>query len=275
VGVEVKIIPAGTVGTENDRAASQKSCVSAFRKVVIFYEHGFRKASGDMSAMATAREALKRGTAARTRAARLREAARLSAERAYQAAQAVRRLAGTAARTEARALLVYRQGDVRVSGLQTEARMPESSTAQPLQGGESIQTGPGGRASFFLADGQSTITLEENTTAAYRDEAERTLLDLVSGKVNLAIHAWRKRFEVPTPTAVCAVRGTRFSVDYDRDQGRTELVVLEGLVEVRPRAMDRAIEVPAGTWLRIGRDGALEGPRPLDVSADELRTLSF
>ncbi|MEW5893771.1 MAG: hypothetical protein AB1697_11590, partial [Pseudomonadota bacterium] len=42
VGVEVKIIPAGTVGTENDRAASQKSCVSAFRKVVIFYEHGFR-----------------------------------------------------------------------------------------------------------------------------------------------------------------------------------------------------------------------------------------
>ncbi len=252
-----------------DQAARADRKILAAEQVIRQSTEAFAAAEAAANATArdTARQALARATAAEARARRLREAAEVNAHRARAAARSVRRLADTAREIQAKALLVFQKGDVRISSPQGARQTSDPSVARPLQSGDMLRTGPGGFAQLFLGDGQSTVMLGENTTASYRDSEERTVLDLVSGEVRLAVKKWTKRFEIPTPTAVCAVRGTRFAVRHDRETRNTELAVVEGMVEAWPLAADKPIEVPAGMRLLIRSDGAVGGPLALDPSA--------
>ncbi len=60
----------------------------------------------------------------------------------------------------------------------------------------------------------------------------RRSLGLKSGQVWLKVTKGGEGFQVETPQAVVAVRGTVFGVDYDDVQGRTAVQVEEGRVEV-------------------------------------------
>jgi len=168
-------------------------------------------------------------------------------------------------------LLALQTGRVFIDRPEQPVTPGSADTATLLRSGDTVRTTAGSQARFFLADGHSQLTVDHSTVLTYRDEQQRTGLDLLCGRIRLAIEKWAKSFEVHTPTAVCAVRGTRFSVGHDSVAAVTEVRVIEGVVDVRPRqAGSTAIAVPAGTRLLLHPDGQLQGPLPLDVSPDEL-----
>jgi ferric-dicitrate binding protein FerR (iron transport regulator) len=67
-------------------------------------------------------------------------------------------------------------------------------------------------------------------------------------------------FELGTPSAVIAVRGTQFEVEVNR-QRETEVDVSQGVVEVTGRYSHRSVLVHAGSSTRVGMDSGPEEPR--------------
>jgi hypothetical protein len=116
---------------------------------------------------------------------------------------------------------------------------------KPLQKGDFVKTkdvvrtGAKGSAEFSWADGTrwklmpaSQLTVKKATFNAVR-KTEQNQLQLSAGKVFIRIMkalAPSSKFEVETPTAVAAVRGTIFSVEVSGDQ--TKVCVYKGHVKV-------------------------------------------
>jgi hypothetical protein len=69
---------------------------------------------------------------------------------------------------------------------------------------------------------------------------------------------------VRTPTAVCAIRGTKFLVLEDEKRG-TEVTVLEGAVEVKAAKGEGSVLVDAGFRIRTTKDGVISKPEKIDL----------
>jgi|Deesub1362A_J573_1020465.scaffolds.fasta_scaffold00073_44 hypothetical protein len=70
---------------------------------------------------------------------------------------------------------------------------------------------------------------------------------------------------IRTPTAVFGVRGTKFLVFEDETVG-TELIVLEGTVEVKAINGQKAFPVDTGNKIRVTNDGVISKPEHVDLS---------
>lgn len=93
---------------------------------------------------------------------------------------------------------------------------------------------------YPLADGiDRRLTLEQGT-------AESTVVPLVGAA---------SRYEVTTPVAVSAVRGTQFRVHFTPGTARALTEVVEGVVGVTPRGTGAERRVPAGYGIVVGRAG--------------------
>lgn len=108
-----------------------------------------------------------------------------------------------------------------------------------IKTGDIVRSGSDGSAEFKWADGTrwkimpgTEITVKKSTSHMVK-RADQSQLKLSSGKVFVRIMktlAPSSRFEVETPTAVAAVRGTIFSVEVVG--GKTEVAVFKGEVKV-------------------------------------------
>jgi len=76
---------------------------------------------------------------------------------------------------------------------------------------------------------------------------------------------WKKKFEVHTNTTVMTVRGTQFLVYEDETKG-TELIVLEGIVEMRGIKGDKTIVVEEGYKCTATKGGILSDPEKIDIA---------
>jgi hypothetical protein len=109
-----------------------------------------------------------------------------------------------------------------------------------IKTGDVIRSGTGSTAEFKWADGTrwkimpgTEITVAKSTHNAIK-KADQSQLKLSSGKVFIRIVQSLKpasQFQVETPTAVAAVRGTIFSVEYKN--GQSEIAVFKGAVQVK------------------------------------------
>lgn len=144
----------------------------------------------------------------------------------------------------------------------------------PLAEQDWLRTGARSTATVRLLE-EDEIEVREKTTIqvaelARLDGGKATVLDLRLGEVYSKVGTFsdaRDRFEVRTPTATAAVRGTRFIVTYEvpRDAtaegGFTTVRVLEGLVEVEVRRTEERIELDQeDDFLRIGPSGVMAEP---------------
>ena len=77
-----------------------------------------------------------------------------------------------------------------------------------------------------------------------------------------------KRFEVRMVDVICSVRGTQFLVYEDAKTG-TELVVLEGSVEMKGTKGEKTIIVNAGYKGVATKGGKLSEPEKIDLSKIE------
>jgi hypothetical protein len=103
---------------------------------------------------------------------------------------------------------------------------------------DTLKTAATGRAKLLFID-DSVLTLGENSTLVVEEfvhakgKEGRSIYNLLDGKMRSVVG--RTRFEVRTPTAVAAARGTviYFEVGKSKNQSYSRVICLEGKVEVR------------------------------------------
>jgi hypothetical protein len=133
---------------------------------------------------------------------------------------------------------------------------------QSVSQGALIQTGADGSVTLDLADG-SVITLQNSS--ALRLQAMQKItnvvgghdmrLQLQSGRLQTVVKPHRDvgRFEIHTPVAVSAVRGTQFRTAFDAGSADATTETLDGTVGVTSAA--GAVAVPADFGTRVERNG--------------------
>lgn len=101
-----------------------------------------------------------------------------------------------------------------------------------MYAGDQLRTASGSNATISFDDG-SRINLEANGSFILQESsAGGTSLKLSIGVLRAWVEkALSRRFEVRTPTAVCSVRGTEFSVDVNI-QGHTSIQMFSGMLAV-------------------------------------------
>ncbi len=149
--------------------------------------------------------------------------------------------------------------------------------------GAEIRTGADSKAGVLFPDG-SRFLIGNNSLFSVEDTSkQRAGFRLKLGKLRAAVAGYfASRFEVRTPSAVCAVRGTAFDIEVGAD-GNTEMSVAEGLVEVNDPKGNLAV-VSSDERIHVGMDGmsapegiplgderAGQAARPMAVLQDSAR----
>jgi redox-sensitive bicupin YhaK (pirin superfamily) len=106
-------------------------------------------------------------------------------------------------------------------------------------------------------------TVKDETKQKIVDEYESILISIKKASVRFA-----NKFEVRTGSAVVADRGTQFLVYEDEKKG-TEVVVLEGSVEMKGTKGEKTIVINAGYKGAVTKDGKLSEPEKIDLSKME------
>jgi hypothetical protein len=135
---------------------------------------------------------------------------------------------------------------------------------ETLPPGTVLETG-GGRLLLQLTDGsQVLIRPHTRLTVQQPSPSDPGYFQLLLGRIRAIISkrtGGAPPFELGTPSAVIAVRGTLFDVEVNRQQ-ETEVDVSEGVVEVTGRYSHTSVMVQAGSSTRVRMDSAPEDPRP-------------
>ena len=156
--------------------------------------------------------------------------------------------------------------------------LPGQLPSNPLRG-ESLPTGTildtgSGRLLLLLSDG-SEVIIQAHTRLQVQQPslADPSYFQLLLGRIRALIN---KRtggavpFELGTPSAVIAVRGTQFDVEVN-SRSITEVDVVDGLVEVYGRnAIGRSVLLEPGFSTRVGLDSSPEQPEPTDEMRPEV-----
>ncbi|HAN04648.1 MAG TPA: hypothetical protein DCQ25_05235 [Elusimicrobia bacterium] len=155
-----------------------------------------------------------------------------------------------------------------------EGQWTSASENMEIAEGGGIRTGAEGGA-VVLMPNKTKVWLKEGT--ALEIEQRQTLasrLALVFGKIKVRVpHLMRKeKFEVRTPAAVCAVRGTEFTMGATED-GKTDVQVLFGEVKFKftvPQAKGRSeFNIPQGQGLMSPDEG--KPAKPVLLTAKQER----
>jgi hypothetical protein len=149
--------------------------------------------------------------------------------------------------------------------------------------GDRIITGPGGHAVITLTDGselelgESSNLVIDNHALAPAGGRAATQVSLFGGVLRSVVNATggAPNFEVHTPNAVAAVRGTRWDTAYSEGEARatysdcrkfTDVVVYDGVVSVRNPAASGGLEVPAGYEVTVPCNVSATLPGPIGMT---------
>jgi hypothetical protein len=157
--------------------------------------------------------------------------------------------------------------------------------------GDKITTGPRARMSIALTDrseidigDSAVVTLDEHVVGP--SGRPRTRIGLLAGLVHALVNATARpnSFEVYTPNAVAAARGTKFDALYANGAPRqeygacrqfTDVAVYEGIVDVSSTANPSAhTPVSAGYETTVACSGAPLVPAPIGVGGGHFSGLS-
>jgi hypothetical protein len=145
-----------------------------------------------------------------------------------------------------------------------------ASDGQLLREGDTVRTGPDGRASVEWFDG-SVTRLDFGTLFRIADlrptgqiggsriEAEQESGATFNRVIELTETG--SRFSVATPTATAAVQGTTFVI-IDNPDGSTTVAVIDGAVVVTT-ATGAEVVVEAGSMVTVDAAGVVSGPSPI------------
>ena len=164
--------------------------------------------------------------------------------------------------------------------LQRGAATIPVTRGMPVEVGDRIITGDNGHVVVLLTD-QSTLELSDSSNVVITQHAgAATQVNLASGVVrsfvNRTVGAAAPNFEVHTPNAVAAARGTLFDTAFTSNVSRptfgnahdfTDVSVYEGSVDVANAANPTAFtNVPAGYESTVAGTNNATSPGPLGMT---------
>ena len=130
----------------------------------------------------------------------------------------------------------------------------EAQIRQDVVGGDTLRTNAIGNLAILFAD-QTQIRVGRNSTLVVNEVAStqgNTQLSLQSGQVWARAARGGTGVDVKTPAAVAAIRGTDWSLSVDAS-GKTSLIVLEGVVELRNAQGSVTVRQGEGAVAAIGQ----------------------
>lgn len=137
----------------------------------------------------------------------------------------------------------------------------KAELGQKLSRGDWVRTGKESRAELLLPD-SSVVRLGERTIFQLRSlKGTKRSTRLLRGRLWNNIRKLKAEYEVASPTAVAAVRGTVFRLSVFEDS-TTTVWVYKGQVGVRPP--------PKPPWTRPGPRREVEGPREVPPPVHEV-----
>lgn len=124
----------------------------------------------------------------------------------------------------------------------------EARVKSGLQLADTVRTGAASRIKMLFVD-DSVLTLGDSSSMSLKDfvhskgERGRSVFNLIDGKMRAVVG--KTRFEVRTPTAVAAARGTIIFFETGGTEGHrfTRIICLEGVVDVRSALGDTAASI--------------------------------
>jgi hypothetical protein len=145
-----------------------------------------------------------------------------------------------------------------------QVQLPGTQSASPTRGevlpDESVIDTRDGRLLLTLRADESQVLVQPKTRIVLHQPSSSSWnsLEVLLGRIRAFIRkqtGGARPFQLGTPSAVIAVRGTRFDVAVDK-KGDTEVIVFEGIVEVTGLAVPpKSVIVMPGysTRVRVGR----------------------
>ncbi|OGR46227.1 MAG: hypothetical protein A2X34_03110 [Elusimicrobia bacterium GWC2_51_8] len=133
----------------------------------------------------------------------------------------------------------------------------EDKTA--LASGDELRTARASTLEIYMDDGSRVKVAPMSAFKVTTENKETVSLGLYFGRVRSWVKKFSKKFEVRTPSAVCAVRGTDFTVSADGD-GNTTVEVQEGSVLTGDRSGATAM-VREGQFASVPMRGRMQEPR--------------
>ena len=158
-----------------------------------------------------------------------------------------------------------------------------AGSGTPVNVGDRVITGAGGHAIITLTDGSqlevgesSNMVIDSHALAPAGGRAA-TQVSLFGGVLRSVVSATggTPNFEVHTPNAVAAVRGTRWDTAYTEGEARptygdcrkfSDVVVYEGVVSLRNPAAANGVDVPAGYEATVPCDVNSTLPGPIGMT---------
>jgi FecR protein len=170
-----------------------------------------------------------------------------------------------------------------------------------LEAGDIITTSQNSKIELQFLEGRGNMTIGENTKLKFNKQDSTDVVDLIKGEVKLGVEKideyendlleqyekykqtvtsipesyeqfiislrakYRKKFEVRTPSFAIAVRGTEFLV-YNNEKIGSEIIVLEGTVEMKSTNGLNAILINAGQKGTVNEEGILSEPTQIDIT---------
>jgi hypothetical protein len=169
---------------------------------------------------------------------------------------------------------------IRVNAIKGEASVIRADQTLPIKAGDTLQQGD-----LIRTASSGTVDLVVNNVAGYRAlpdsessilnaDPKDTSLGVSKGKIviNLSKLSKDSSFQVKTPTAIAAVRGTQFSCAANPGDAGSSFAVREGSVEVQTLSTGQSVMLNEGFALDVPLDfsGSLN---PREAQGMELATL--
>lgn len=136
-----------------------------------------------------------------------------------------------------------------------------------LDAGDQVRTANKSKAEIYMKYG-SKVRLEANTTFEIsKISPEENSVAVMKGKMQAWIRKFAGRsFNVRTPAAVCAVRGTVFGVEV-ADTGATTWDLFSGAIQVADTRTNYAVDLNPGQRLQVTAEVPAAPPAPEAIPA--------
>jgi hypothetical protein len=154
-----------------------------------------------------------------------------------------------------------------------EGQWTSAAVNTEIAEGGAIRTNAGAEAELLMPNKTKVWLKESSNLELEQRQTLATRLALVFGRIKMRVpHLLRnEKFEVRTPAAVCAVRGTEFTLGTNED-GKMDLQVLFGEVKLKftipPEKGSDEFNIPQGQGLSLSEKGKQAKPALLTAAAE-------
>ena len=264
---------------------------------------GLAKEKGNLEAEKVAKDALLKSSEAKEKNIRLLNSAKLKKKQSEIILASVKNKISVNSKNDfvidAVALNYY--GDITILKNNGEQLKLSDTQNSLLENGDVITTSQNSKVELQFLEGRGNIHIGENTTLKFNKEDSTDVVDLIKGKVKLGVQKidkfekdliemyekykqtvtsipesyeqfikrWqakmKKKFEIRRGAGTCSIRGTEFLV-YSKEDKSTEIIVLEGSIEMKSTNGSNTILINAGEKGIIKDEGNLLEPTKIDIT---------